>query len=153
MAALVSRRDTARAVIVGIVATVAVLSGIGRTRRVDDSLPLSNYPMFTHNPRDTTGIELAIGFTATGGEVRLSPELSGGTVEVIHAAQTITDAVRRREAAALCREIAERVARSDLDDVVAIGLVTDAYEIVDGLRSDDPRPWTRTEHATCEVER
>ena len=149
----VGTREFVRAGIVAGVAVLAVLSPLARTRRQDDSFPLSNYPMFTHNPRDTTGIELALGFTLSGDEVRLSPELSGGTVEVIHAAQTITDAVRRREAAALCVEIAERVARSGLDDVVEVRLVTDAYEIVEGLRADDPRPWSRVEHAACEVER
>ena len=89
---------------------LAVLSPLGRTRRQDDSFPLSNYPMFTHNPKDTTGIERAVGITAGGAEVRLSPELSGGTVEVIHAAQTLTNAVRRGEADELCTEIAGRVA-------------------------------------------
>ena len=107
--------------------------------------------MFTHNPGDTTGIERAVGLTAAGDELRLSPELSGGTVEVIHAAQTLTNAVRRGEAAELCAEIAGRVAGSDLVEVVEVVVATDRFEIVDGLRSDDPQPVDRVVHARCEV--
>ena len=144
-------REFVRAGIVAGVAVLAVLSPLGRTRRQDDSFPLSNYPMFTHNPRDTTGIERAVGITAGGAEVRLSPELSGGTVEVIHAAQTLTNAVRRGEADELCAEIAGRVAESDLTGVVEVVVTTDRFEIVDGLRSDDPQPVERVVHARCEV--
>jgi hypothetical protein len=144
-------REFVRAGIVAGVAVLAVLSPLGRTRRQDDSFPLSNYPMFTHNPNDTTGIERAVGLTADGDEVRLSPELSGGTVEVIHAAQTLTNAVRRGEAAELCVEIAGRVAASGLTEVAEVVVTTDRFEIVEGLRSDDPQPVERVVHARCEV--
>ena len=151
MTAPARRRELVRAGIVAGVAVLAVLSPLGRTRRQDDSFPLSNYPMFTHNPRDTTGIERAVGVTTAGDEVRLSPELSGGTVEVIHAAQTLTNAVRRGEAGDLCIEIAGRVADSDLADVIEVVVTTDRFEIVEGLRSDDPQPVERVVHARCEV--
>lgn len=153
MPALASRRERVRAGIVAGVAVLAVMSPLGRTRRQDDSFPLSNYPMFTHNPSDTTGIERAVGLTVDNSELRLSPELAGGTVEVIHAAQTLTNAVRRGEAGALCVEIADRVASSDLTEVVEVLVVTDRFAIVEGLRSDDPQPVTRDEHARCEVPR
>jgi hypothetical protein len=153
MTALASRRERLRAGIVAGVVVLAVMSPLGRTRRVDDSFPLSNYPMFTHNPSDTTGIERAVGVTADGDEVRLSPELSGGTVEVIHAAQTLTNAVRRGEASELCIEIAGRVAKSDLSEVVEVVVATDRFAIVAGLREDDPQPFERVVHERCEVPR
>src|SRR3990170_2002557 len=153
MTALASRRERLRAGIVAGVAVLAVLSPLGRTRRVDDSFPLSNYPMFTHNPGETTGIERAVGLSEAGVEVRLSPELSGGTVEVIHAAQTLTNAVRRGEAGELCAEIAERVAGSDSSEVVEVVVATDRFAIVAGLREDDPQPVERVVHARCEVPR
>jgi hypothetical protein len=151
MTAPAGSREFVRAGFVAAVAVLAVLSPLGRTRRQDDSFPLSNYPMFTHNPRDTAGVERAVGFTAAGDEVRLPPELSGGTVEVIHAAQTLTNAVRRGEAGELCIEIAGRVSDSDLTDVTEVVVATDWFEIVDGLRSDDPQPVERVVHARCEV--
>lgn len=153
MTALAARRERLRAGIVAGVAVLAVLSPLARTRRVDDSFPLSNYPMFTHNPRDTTGIERAVGLSQAGVEVRLSPELSGGTVEVIHAAQTLTNAVRRGEAGMLCTEIADRVAGSDSSELVEVVVVTDRFAIVAGLREDDPQPVDRVVHARCEVPR
>lgn len=153
MLALPSRRERARAVIVAGVAVLAVMSPLGRTRRHDDSFPLSNYPMFTHDPTDATGIERAIGVTSDGDTMRLSPELSGGTVEVIHAAQTLTSAVRRGAAGELCVEIADRVAVAELTDVVEVVVVTERFSIVAGLRADDPQPIERIEHARCEVPR
>jgi L-serine deaminase len=106
--------------------------------------------MFTHDPARTTGFVRAVGVATDGTEHRLSPELSGGTVEVIHAAQTLATEVRRGRAGELCAEIAERVARSGLD-VAAVMIVTDRYDIVTGLQADDPQPVSRDEHARCQV--
>ena len=103
-----SRREQLRAVLVAVVAVGAVLVPLSRGR-ADDSLPLSNYPMFTARRAQVTSIQRAIGVDADGGEHVLTPELTGGTVEVIHAAQTIFDAIRAGTADELCREIAARV--------------------------------------------
>lgn len=137
---------------VAIVAVLAVLWPLGR-ELTEDSFPLSNFPMFTHDPPRTTGFARAIGVTVEGGDVVLSPELTGGTVEVIHAAQTVSTAIRRGEAAALCAEIAERVGRSDDAVIVDVVVVTDRFDIVEGLRSGDPEPVERVEHARCPVPR
>jgi hypothetical protein len=144
-----SRRETVRAVTVAVIAVLGVLWPLGRSLR-EDSFPLSNYPMFTHDPDRVASFPRAIGLTRDGREVRLSPELTGGTVEVIHAAQTLTRAVNRGESAELCDEIAERVSRADLgvDQVV---VVTDRYDLVSGLRADHPRPVARVEHVRCPV--
>ena len=128
---------------------VAVLYPLGRVL-TRDSFPLSNYPMFTHNPKNVTGFQRAIGITADGDEVVLSPELAGGTVEVIHAAQTIATALRQGRADDLCAEIAERVSQS-ASPAVEVLVVTDRFDIIDGLRQDDPRSVERDVHVTCEV--
>lgn len=73
-------------------------------------LPAVELPMFTHNPRAVAGFQRALGVTADGDEVVLSPQLAGGTVEVIHAAQTFATALRQGRGDEPCAEIAERVA-------------------------------------------
>jgi hypothetical protein len=143
------RGERWRAVSVAVVAVVAVLLPLRRSL-VHDSFPLSNYPMFTHNPGAVGGFQRAVGVTVDGDEVILSPVLIGGTVEVIHAAQTVSDALRDGRVADLCAEIAERVAGSR-DDVVEVLVVTDRFDVIAGLRADDPQPVNRDVHAICEV--
>ena len=97
--------ERVRAAFVGIVAVGAVLVPLWRDVS-HDSLPLSNYPMFTARRSQVTSIERAIGIADDGSEHVLGPELTGGTVEVIQAAQTIFDAIHAGSAAELCAEIA-----------------------------------------------
>lgn len=144
-----SQPERWRAVAVAVVAVVAVLYPLTRVL-TRDSFPLSNFPMFTHDPNDVTGFQRAIGVTADGTEVVLSPQLAGGTVEVIHAAQTIATALRRGLGDELCVEIAERVAGSG-SPAIEVLVVTDRFDIIDGLRTDDPQPIDRDVHVTCEV--
>lgn len=143
-----SRAERVRAVLVGIVAVGAVVVPLTRDLR-HDSFPLSNYPMFTARRPPVTTIERAVGLDAGGRERILPPELTGGTVEVIQAAQTIYDAVRDGTSDALCLEIAERAAGRD---VVEVLVVTERYDIVDALPADEPEPIDREIHARCEVE-
>jgi hypothetical protein len=145
-----SRAEQLRAALVGIVAVGAVLVPLGRELR-DDSLPLSNYPMFTARRAQATSIERAIGVSADGREHVLSPELAGGTVEVIHAAQTIFDAIHAGTADELCAEVAGRVAESGDEDTTEIVVVTERFDIVAALRANDPAPVDRDVHARCEV--
>jgi hypothetical protein len=144
------RTEQLRAALVGIVVVGAVLVPLGRELR-DDSLPLSNYPMFTARRAQVTSIERAVGVTADGSEHVLAPELTGGTVEVIHAAQTIVDAIRAGEAAELCVEIAQRASESGDDETSEVVVVTERFDIIAGLRADDPEPVERAVHARCEV--
>ena len=145
-----SRAEQLRAAVVGIVAVGAVLVPLGRDLGAD-SLPLSNYPMFTARRARITSIERAIGVAPDGAEHVLTPELTGGTVEVIHAAQTIVDAIRGGTADALCAEIADRVAESGGADTIEVVVVTVRFDVVAGLRADDPEPVDRRVHAHCEV--
>jgi hypothetical protein len=145
-----SRREQVRAALVGVVAVGAVLVPLWRDLD-QDSLPLSNYPMFTVRRPQVTSIERAIGIAVDGSEHVLAPELSGGTVEVIQAAQTIVDAIRAGSADDLCEEIAARVADSDDERTTDVAIVTERFDVVAALRSDDPQPMDRRVHARCEV--
>ena len=146
------RAEQLRAAVVGIVAVGAVLLPLGRDLG-EDSLPLSNYPMFTARRAQVTSIERAIGIAADGSEHVLGPELTGGTVEVIHAAQTIVDAIRAGSAGELCAEIAGRVSNSGDDHTTEIVVVTERFDIIAGLQRDDPEAAERSVHARCEVAR
>jgi hypothetical protein len=146
-----SRAEQLRAALVGIVAVGAVLVPLWRDRS-EDSLPLSNYPMFTARRSQVTSIERAVGVTADGAEHVLAPELTGGTVEVIHAAQTIFDAVRAGSSGELCAEIAGRVAASGDDRTTEVVVVTERFDVVAALSADDPEPVDREVHARCEVQ-
>ena len=118
-----------------------------------DSLPLSNYPMFTARRSQVTSIERAIGVAPDGTEHVLSPELTGGTVEVIHAAQTIVDAIRAGSADDLCAEIAARLADSNDEGIAEVIVVRERFDVVSALDDDDPQPTDRQVHARCEVTR
>jgi hypothetical protein len=145
-----SRAERVRALLVAIIAVGAVLVPL-RRGLAEDSLPLSNYPMFTARRAQVTSIERAIGIARDGDEHVLAPELTGGTVEVIHAAQTIFDAIRAGSADALCDEIAERVADADNKTTSEILIVTERFDVVAALQADDPEPVERVVHARCEV--
>ncbi|HET9548463.1 MAG TPA: hypothetical protein VFO97_11525, partial [Desertimonas sp.] len=67
------------------------------------------------------------------------------------AAQTIVDAIRGGVADELCAEIAGRVAESGDADIVEVVVVTERFDIVAGLRADDPQPVDRRVHARCAV--
>jgi hypothetical protein len=147
-----SRAEQLRAALVGIVAVGAVLVPLGRDLG-EDSLPLSNYPMFTARRSQVTSIERAIGVAPDGTEHVLSPELTGGTVEVIHAAQTIVDAIRAGSAEVLCAEIAGRVADSDDEGIAEVVVVRERFDVVSALDDNDPQAVDRDVYARCEVER
>jgi hypothetical protein len=146
------RAEQLRAAIVGVVAVGAVLVPLGRDLGAD-SLPLSNYPMFTARRAQVTSIERAIGIAPDGTEHVLGPELTGGTVEVIHAAQTIVDAIRAGEADELCAEIAGRVADSDDDRTTEVLVVRERFDVVTSLDDEDPEPVDRQVHSRCRVGR
>lgn len=72
-----------------------------------DSFPLSTYPMFS-SVRERPWVDVIVGFDAEGRERRISPELVANP-EVMQAAQTISKAVRRKQAAMLCEQVAAQV--------------------------------------------
>lgn len=136
-------------VVVAVVAVLAALWPLTRSLR-HDSFPLSNYPMFTSDQPEVTSFVRAIGVAADGTEDVLPPQLSGGTVEVIHANRTLNRALREGRGDEMCAEIAARVA-GDRPDVVRVLIVTETYDVVDALRADDPAPAARVTRAECPV--
>lgn len=116
-----------------------------------DGFPVSTYPMFSRPLPAEAAVSSVISRDRAGTETRLPPEIVGGTTEVVHAARTISQAVRRGDTAGLCAEIAERV-RSGEDAAVVVEIRRDTYDVVgwfDGLRE----PLSRSVLATCPVER
>lgn len=113
-----------------------------------DDFPLSTYPMFSDNLGRVADIDTAVGFDHDGARVRLSPELIGGGIEVIHAGETVTRSIRRGDTDALCAEIARRVrARGDLE---RIEVVTERHDAVAWFRGDE-EPLDVTVHSSCGV--
>jgi hypothetical protein len=111
---------------------------------VDDSFPLSTYPMFSWSRPQETTVSSAAGYDAAGGRLRLSPMVVGGTREVIQAAGTVAQAINTGAAAALCREVLAGAP----GQVVAVEIVTEIYDVIAYFEGDeDPR--RRTVHARC----
>ena len=124
---------------------VAAVALPGFTDR--DSFPLSNYPMFSNDRGRVTAFDTAVGVDTDGNVERLSPRRISGSYEVIHAASTVSKAIRIGDADGLCREIAER-ARDD--GLMRIEVVTETYDTVRWFEGDET-PIARRVHARCEV--
>ncbi|CAN5584386.1 hypothetical protein BH24ACT5_BH24ACT5_07920 [soil metagenome] len=141
--------ERVRAGLVAVAAVGAVLFPMTRDR-AGDSLPLSNYPMFTSDQPEVAWFYRAVGVTTGGDEVTLPPELSGGTVEVIHALKAIARAVDSGTVDQLCVEIAQRtaVAQPDVETVI---VVRERYDVEDALVATDPEPARRRVLAHCRV--
>lgn len=119
----------------------------------DDGFPLSTYPMFaTPRPR-TLVVSYARGVDRAGEPHALAPALLG-TGEVLQALVRVSRAISAGVAASagLCAAIADRVAADPArDDLVAIELVTGAYDAVAALTTGAAGEILR--HARCAVNR
>ncbi|HSN24884.1 MAG TPA: hypothetical protein VLT45_01330 [Kofleriaceae bacterium] len=120
------------------VATIVLLAAVAwplARDPLDDSFPLSTYPMFAV-PRPTSlTMDYALGETRTGERRTLSPALVG-TGEVLQAYALFERAVHgpREGLQRLCTQIAERVAHDDdYGDVTAVRIVTGRHDAVDYL--------------------
>jgi hypothetical protein len=112
-----------------------------------DSFPLSNYPMFSNDRGRVNAFDTAVGVTGDGEVRRLSPEEIAGGYEVIHAAYTVSKAIRASDADGLCVEIAERVRD---DDVTRVEVVTETHDTITWFEGDET-PMARIVHADCAV--
>ncbi len=144
------------ATVASIALLVIVLSPIIQNWREDpvDGFPLSYFPMFTTVREGRTRLTHPIGIRADGSEVSLHYKVvgSGGMNQV---RRQIRSRVKRGEAEELCREIAERVARSDRQehrDLVAVAVVRDRFEL-DAFFSGDRTPAERDIRARVEIPR
>lgn len=95
----------------GLVLLALQLSPLTRPASAD-SFPFSSFPMFAHERKDAiTHVDRAIAFFDGAPAVMLPPRVLG-TDEVLQAAATLRQAIRRgrKGSARLCEEIAARVA-------------------------------------------
>lgn len=137
-------------VVIGIAAFGAMISPIFK-EPPRDSFPLSDYPMFS-TVREAAFLQIAVGVGPGGAEERLPPSLVASS-EVMQAAQTLRRAVYQDGAAQLCREIADRVARSrahsHLERVRIESRLFDPARYFSEPGGDEPTE--RRRHASCRV--
>jgi len=118
---------------------------------LDDSFPLSTYPMFAHERGRTFTVAYPIGRTGDGGRRVLEPRFAG-TTEVLQALAVVEDALASGGGGALCERIARAVGRERAyRDVVAIELVVGTHDAVDYLVRD--RAGDESVRARCGVTR
>jgi hypothetical protein len=115
-----------------------------------DSFPLSTLPMFSADLPAVQPIDTVVGVRADGSEVALGPDRIAGTDVVNQAAAVVSSAISLGSAAALCADVAERVAGDGVDGVVALEVVTEHYDAVRWFDGDH-RPVRRDVHARCSL--
>lgn len=118
-----------------------------------DSFPLSTYPMFS-SLRERPWIDVIVGFDAAGNQHRIGPELVANA-EVMQAAQTISKAIRRKQARQLCEQVAARVSGSLAHlDVVRLEVQSRQFDPRTYFASEaGKQPLRLRRRAGCEVPR
>jgi hypothetical protein len=135
---------------VGVIVLFAMWSPVLRSA-TNDSFPLTTYPMFSSLVDPVSPVDVAVGRTASGTDVTLSPQLIAGTDEVIVAGSIITQAVRAGKPDQLCARIAIRVAADGAYESVArIEVRTDTINAIEHY-SGNNATLQRTVRAQCEV--
>ena len=114
-----------------VVAAVAVL--VSPALRDHDSFPLSTYPVYASARSREATFVTAQGQRADGSARRLSIDVIARTDDPLIAASRVADAVASGRADELCAEIAGRVS----SDVVAVVVVRERHDVVDGARGED----------------
>jgi len=135
-----------RGVVAAVIATLAVVAPILR-QPARDSFPLSTYPMFADDRGPVAVVNTVLGVDRGGATHTLSPEIIGGSDEVILAAATVSNAIRAGAADRLCAQVAER---TDVGTYRWLRVVTHRYDTVaylDGNRE----PLDEVVHAECEA--
>ena len=109
-----------------------------------DGFPISTYPMFTSDRGRVIAIDTAV-LVRDDRRERLSPDVIGGTDEVVLAAATVSDAIAAGPSAlaALCAEIADRIHRPG-----TVEIVTETHDTIALLR-DGADPLTIRVHQRC----
>lgn len=120
----------------------------------DDSFPFSSYPMFAH-ARDNaeTVVDRAVAHLEDGRVVPLPPRALG-TDEVLQAAATLRQAIRRgrRGNARLCAAIAARIAGDpDYADATEVEILSERYDALAYFAGDTAPLSPPTRRARCKV--
>ena len=112
----------------------------------DDDFPISTYPMFTTERGEVVDLDTAV-LVDDEGRHRLSPELVGGSDQIVTAAVTVSQAVAAGSAATqlLCQDIADRV-----EGPGSIEIVTERHDAVDLLQHGG-EPLDLTVHVRCDA--
>ena len=122
--------SSGRRLVAVVVGTVVLISPALRDH---DSFPLSTYPIYASaRPREATFVT-AHGERADGSAHRLSINVIARTDDPLIAASRVADAVAAGRADELCAEIAARAP----SDVVAVVVVRERHDVVDGARGED----------------
>lgn len=125
-------------VVAGVVAAPAVWP------HAADGFPISTYPMFTSERGRVIAVDTAVVVRGQRRE-RLSPDVIGGTDEVVLAAATVSNAIAAGPdaLAALCAEIAHRVRGPG-----TVEIVTETHDAIALLR-DGADPTDVRVHERC----
>lgn len=121
--------------------------------REGDSFPLSSYPMFS-SVRTKPWISIVVARDAQGEQRPIPPRLVANA-EVMQAAQTIGNAVRRKQAGQLCERVAARIAAEPAwADAVHVEVQSRQFDPFTYFTSEDGRtPLQVRRRARCEVPR
>jgi hypothetical protein len=138
------------AYVVSVAALALVFSPVLRPSQ-RDSYPLSTYPMFSYDRGRESALPTAVGVTDDGQVRRLSPELISGGYEPVHAFATVGASIANGDTPDLCREIAQRTARSRAGVFVAIEVVTEVHDVVAWFEGHK-EPSQRIVHARCALD-
>ena len=114
-----------------VVVVVAVL--VSPALRDHDSFPLSTYPVYASARSREATFVTAQGQRADGSARRLSIDVIARTDDPLIAASRVADAVAAGRVDELCSEIAGRAPA----DVVAVIVVRERHDVVDGARGED----------------
>jgi hypothetical protein len=117
--------------LVAVVAGTVVL--ISPALRDHDSFPLSTYPIYASARAREATFVTAHGVRADGSAHRLSMDVIARTDDPLIAASRVDDAVAAGRVDELCAEIAARAP----SDVVAVVVVRERHDVVDGARGED----------------
>ena len=111
----------------------------------DDDFPISTYPMFTADRGRVVAIDTAVLVDADDERHRLSPEMVGGTDEIVTAAVAVSRAIAAGDDALrrFCATVADRV-----DEPGTIEVVTERHDAIALLREDAPAEAV-TVHERC----
>lgn len=117
-----------------------------------ESHPLSTYPMYSRARIGESTIATAVGISADGEQLRLTPTLIGDSNDPLVVVGQLRADIREGRADERCETIAVRVSARENLDVVTIEVVTERHDTVARV-NDEPSLIDRSVHASCEVAR
>lgn len=112
-----------------------------------DGFPVSNYPMFATARSRVNLFHTAVGVDSDGREVTLDPRTIGGSIEAVHAMETVRFAIADDTTDELCVEITRRLGGRHAE-LAWIQVRTDTYDAV-GWFAGHEEPIASVVHSRC----